>query len=1622
MPVEAPPKTLHQHIHLMRVTSLDPRDKGDKFESLVLAYIKLAPQFADKFEDAWLWNEWPGRGETGDTGVDLVAKFIGSDDVAFIQCKFYGDESVVQKGDIDSFLGLVGKKGVREAYVFDTASRWSKNAVDALEDRVTPIQRIDLETMENSGIDWSKFEWGEPDRLVEAEKKSLRPHQARALEAVNGGFLEQDRGKLIMACGTGKTFTSLKIAEAIGKGGRVLFLAPSIQLISQSLTEWVAQSELPLRRFAVCSDVRVGRKSAGSSDEPEISTVDLPEPATTNAEVLAERASADDPNALTVTFSTYQSIKVIHEAQERGLPDFDLIICDEAHRTTGVTLAGADESHFVKVHDNGYIRGGKRLYMTATPRLYGEAAKQRSDERGEFTLTSMDDEALYGPEFHRLGFSDAVELDLLSDYKVLLLAVNEEYVSSGFQQAMAIHSEIKLGEAARLVGCWNGLAKRVIREDGEVDPAPGPPMRTAVAFAETIKKSKEAAAAFPEMASQAIEHVRAGAKASGIENQHLLSVEAEHVDGTMGIQERNEKLSWLKTGDNPNVCRVLTNARCLSEGVDVPALDAVMFLSPRASQVDVVQSVGRVMRKAPGKDFGYVILPVVVPHGSTPEETMADNKRFKVVWQVLQALRSHDDRFNATINKIELNTQTATGGGQIEVGVVGFDDEESERVMNPEDGQMVLTFPDEFRNGMYAKIVQKVGSRKYWEDWASDVAEIAEAHIARINGLLAEPSSPAATAFDKFLDGLRGNLNESVSQAEAVEMLAQHLITRPIFDALFEGYNFTEHNPVAQAMERMLEVLDEHALDTENETLEGFYRQVKRRIEGVDNAEGRQKILVELYNNFFAKAFKRTVDKLGIVYTPVEIVDFILRSADDVLKKHFGIGLSDEGVHILDGFTGTGTFMVRALQLGVIDPHDLARKYANELHANEILLLAYYIAAVNIETTYLDLTGEAEPFPGLVLTDTFQSYEENDRPDLEVIQQNNERIERQNRQKITVIVGNPPYSAGQDSANEDNANESYSQLDSEIANTYAARSTAVNKNSLYDSYIRAIKWASSRIGDEMDRGVIAYVTNGGWLDSNTADGMRKTLVEEFSEIHVFNLRGNQRTAGEQSRREGGKIFGSGSRATVAITVLVKDPSHAGPAKVLYTDVGDYLTREEKLAKVADFMSVDGLPTSEILPNEYGDWLNQRRDDFREMIPVFERDGHRKIFDLVSAGVKTNRDAWAYGFSRDAVCSKMIRLVDAYEAERIAGRRSDDAVRDSTSIGWSGGLLASLDRSTPLRFDAEAVRAATYRPFCRQALYFSKSLNERTYRQFKIFPTPQAANRSICVLAPRGDLQVELAALAVSSIPDVALYTYAAQSLPRYRFEPVSAEAEGRLFGETEAMSGPESAWSGSEDPGRDEFRRVDNITDFALDAFRKRYPDESIEKDDIFNYVYGVLHSPEYRETYAADLKKMLPRIPFVKNFRAFVEAGKQLMQIHLEYEAATPYRLNGIEVSPPKGTDAYDFYSVRKMRFGRPTEEQKANGERDDRSTILYNEAITLSGIPEAAYGYTLGARSAIEWILDRYQIRTDKSSGIVSDPNEWSREIEDPRYVLDLIARIVTVSIETVDITDSLPPLDLD
>lgn len=1057
------------------------RDKGTRFELLIKNWFLTTKLYSDNIKEIWLWNEFPYKNQFGgsDSGVDLVIH-NQEDEYIAIQCKFYKQNSEISKSDVNTFISTSAKlfevNGVKKKFssriFISTTNNWSKKASELIENQEIPVIRISLNELEDSDVDWSKIYLGKLGSEAKKASKIIRSHQKEARDSVYEYFKENDRGKLIMACGTGKTFTSLKIAEnETDKNGLILFLVPSIALLGQTLKEWTNDIDKDAKLFpiCICSDSKISSKKS-TNDDNITSVVDLALPATTDIEkIVSQLEKIKDKKGMKVVFSTYQSIDVIAKAQEKILEqdknfgEFDLIICDEAHRTTGVTLKNEDESNFVKVHSNEFIKSKKRLYMTATPRLYDDNSKSKAKE-SEAYLCSMDDKNLYGEEIYRIGFGKAVENNLLTDYKVLILTLNSSQIPRELQAIIANgESEFKVDDATKLIGCINGLSKQILETEGIIKSTDPEPMKRAVAFCRDIKTSKRITNNLNNYSKDYISSLKEEAK------KKMVDISSKHIDGGMNALEREDLLSWLKEDGEEKECRILTNARCLSEGVDVPNLDAVLFLSAKNSQVDVVQSVGRVMRKAPHKKYGYIIIPVLIPENINPEEALNDNESYKVVWSVLNALRAHDDRFNAVVNKIDINKTKPTN---IIIGAPDNSGDGNGEVTEPGsiyDSQKTLPFPIEVvQNAIYAKMVEKVGDRKYFEQWAKDVAKIAQIQIDRIRVLI-EKSDEHKKAFESFIKGLQENINSDIDSEEAIEMLSQHIITRPIFEALFENYSFVKNNPISSSMEEILNLLLEQQFEKETEELKAFYDDVRVRVGNIDNSEGKQKIIVELYEKFFKTAFPKLVERLGIVYTPIEVVDFIINSVEDILKKEFNRSLTDENVNILEPFVGTGTFISRLLQSGNIKPKDLERKYQKEIFANEIILLAYYIATVNIENVYHDLNNETEykEFEGICLTDTFQLGE--DKKELALVsdsfKENSKRVKRQKNAPLQIIFGNPPYTIGQSSANDNAQNKKYPILDNRISETYSKESSAGLNKALYDAYIKAFRWATDRLNN-----------------------------------------------------------------------------------------------------------------------------------------------------------------------------------------------------------------------------------------------------------------------------------------------------------------------------------------------------------------------------------------------------------------------------------------------------------------------------------------------------------------------------------------------------------------------------
>ena len=1666
---------IHKILKEIRLKASTEKEKGGDFERLMKLWFLTDPRYSN-LEKVWLWEEFPCRKDFGgkDLGIDLVARTEYGDYWA-IQCKCYAEDATIDKAAVDSFLANASRVfkdpdtfQTREfsnlIWVQTSRKRWGANAETAIQGLSKPFNRISLYDLEISSVDWDKLREGLYGGSARLSGKQPRAHQLTAMSKAYEYFVTNDneRGKLIMACGTGKTYTSLKIMEQMTeKDAFVLFLVPSIALLGQTLNAWMADKQDDMRAVCVCSDAKVTRQTKDADDEDE-SVVDLAVPASTNvASIVRQLRKYHNDGCRTVIFSTYQSIDVVKEAINEYNREVDLIICDEAHRTTGIVMKNRDESNFTKIHNNDFIRAKHRLYMTATPRLYSDSVKVKAKQDENLdVLCSMDDPAVYGEEFHRLSFNDAVKQGLLTDYKVLVLTVSEDDIPQDMRDKIKRQytnapdkekiKELQFDDATKLIGCINGLSKRIKGDKGitkEQDPVM---MKRAVAFCQTINPTKsnpnfsstQIARYFHDVCEEYKDTI------SEEEQKEVVNVMARHIDGSMDANTRNELIAWLKQdAEDPDECRVLCNVRCLSEGVDVPALDAVLFLSPRNSEVEVVQSVGRVMRSfGRGTDhekkYGYIIIPVIVPNDVTPEKALGDNERFKVVWTILNALRSHDENFNAHVNQINLNKQRppkiTVGGvphGTYSVGNGAPDDGKDDAVTlsNEEvDRQLRLQF-GELQDGIYARLVEKVGDKMYWENWAKSIGQIAQKFIQRIATLIKENDN-AKVYFETFMEGLHKNINDSVDEGQAIEMLAQHMITRPVFDALFKEYQFVNNNAVSRSMQDMIEVLESEGMEMDTAVLDKFYTSVQNNVSNIDNLEGKQTIIKNLYEKFFKGAFPLTVEKLGIVYTPVECVDFIIHSVEDILQQEFNTSLTEENVHILDPFTGTGTFITRLLQSGLIKKEDMLRKYKEEIHCNEIVLLAYYIADVNIESVYHDIMHpeKYENYDGICLTDTFQLNEHGDNDIFsQLFPENSKRLQKQKKAPVRVIIGNPPYSVGQRNANDNAQNLKYKHLDEHIENTYSKYSSATNAKALYDSYVKAFRWASDRINSLKDGGIVSFISNGSWLDGNAQDGMRKCLQDEFTSIYVLNLRGNQRTSGELSRKEGGKIFGSGSRTPITITFLVKSPDkNQDKATIFYHDIGDYLTREQKLKMVRDFHSISHIEWQTILPNEKNDWINMRDGMFDSLISLSPEKrknlNSKTFFTNVAIGVGTNRDAWDYNFNTKNLSDNIKTTINFYTEQKKLyneAKTQDSTISvenfvlaDDKKITWTRLLRRWAANNIDLYFNKENICDVYYRPFVIQKLYYADGLIESPGQWKLLNPYNDKCNLFICVSGI--GVTKDFSCILTNLTPDLEIIGKS-QCFPLYWYEE-NKNKQLNLF---------------DNDQTNGKYIRRDGITDWILKEVRSRYGGaRNITKEMIFYYVYGLLHSPDYRERFAADLKKSLPRIPIVdsvNDFMDFYQYGKKLADLHLNYEtvASCPDvivhgdrkvtmetkrdSVTGGFYEDTTNPSDYDYFRVvDKMRFK----------SKQDKSVIIYNGNITIENIPAKAYEYVVNGKSAIEWIVERYAVTQDRKSLIRNDANDWSREHHKPRYILDLLLSVINVSVQTVDIVNALPKLKFD
>ncbi|NHA82978.1 DEAD/DEAH box helicase [Helicobacter pylori] len=1585
------------------------RLKGSWFEKVSRRFL-IEHDSANEYETIELWSDWELRGNERDCGIDMVITTTSKEYIA-VQCKFHQDR--VSWNDISTFTSKL-QSGVKEVRfkkgIIISTSNLTSEALKAIEQIRSTGMGIDIDEITEedfiySRIDWEKFDPMQTQgELPLCDKKKPRPHQIEAIKATKEYFSDpkNTRGKLIMACGTGKTYTSLKIMEALDPK-ITLFLAPSIALLSQTFREYAQEKSEPFYASIVCSDDKTGQSKKNKSkneDNDDIKFSELPlKPSTRLEDILSVYEKAQKENKRFIIFSTYQSALRIKEAQEVGLGEIDLIICDEAHRTVGAMYSSNerdDKNAFTLCHSDEHIKAKKRLYMTATPKVYSESSKAKAKE-SDNAIYSMDDAQIFGEQIYTLNFERAIALDLLTDYKVMILAVRKENLSG---VTNSVNKKISRLEAqgtkldkklinnefvCKIIGTHKGLAKQDLialddenKKDYDLQNKNDTiPSQRAISFCKSINTSKNIKDSFETI----MECYNEELKKKSFKN---LTISIDHIDGTMNCKVRLEKLEELNEF-KPNTCKVLSNARCLSEGVDVPALDSVIFFDGKSAMVDIIQAVGRVMRKAKHKKRGYIILPIALEESEIKNlDEAVKNTNFKNIWKVIKALRSHDPSlvdeatFREKIKVFGSDDNDNDGTNQ--------SDEEPKKdqtKQDPKQAQKTLfdaILLQDLANAVYNVMPTKLGDRNYWENFAKKTGNIART----LNHRLKELFDKNPEIFDNFLTSLRGNIHQSIKEEEALDMIISHVITKPIFDAIF-GDNI--QNPIAKALDKMVLKLSDLGLEGETKDLKNLYESVKTEAARAKSQKSQQELIKNLYNTFFKEAFKKQSEKLGIVYTPIEVVDFILRATNGILKKHFNTDFNDQSITIFDPFTGTGSFIARLLskENNLISDEALKEKFQKNLFAFDIVLLAYYIALINITQAAQSRDSSLKNFKNIALTDSLDIYEEKTTkgviPFFYDLKENQEIKDTMEKQNIRVIIGNPPYSAGAKSQNDNNQNLSHPKLEKRVYETYGKNSTAKLGKTTRDTLIQSIYMASDLL---KDRGVLGFVVNGGFIDSKSADGFRKCVAQEFAHLYVLNLRGNARTSGEERKKEGDGIFDSGSRATVAVIFFVKDKD-APNNTIFYYEVGDYLKREAKLHSLAGFENLESVPFKEITPNDKGDWINQREDAFEKLIPL-KRDKTLKIFntifDLNSNGVATNRDPWVYNFSPKNLMQSVQTCIDTYNADlkrfnevfreafkqRAKGVKSDklykllndkEITTDKTKIAWTLALKQEFIKNKNLQEShKDRIRLSLYRPFNKQWLYFDKNLNERQSQLPKIFPNKGARN----VVINTG-ISKAFSALISSEIPchDLLFHN---QAYPLYYYDDLG--------------------------------NRHCAISGYALNLFRRHYKDNAITEEEIFYYIYAIFHHKGYLEKYKNSLTKEDPRIGLSKDFKELSILGKELAKLHLNYESGEMH--TSVEYKTLMNAEQEGYYDVETMT------------KKGDR--IHYNNHIAITKIPKKAFDYALNGKSAIDWVIERYKKTTDKDSLIENNPNDYAGG----KYVFELLCRVIKLSEKSVDLIEKI------
>ena len=1655
-------------------TSRDTTEQGTRFENLmlqVLPDVDLAELTGHEVApDSWRrWHDWPKRRQYGealqDTGVDLVGRLVGETDrYIIVQCKCHTGASKADKLRLSNFLSFLGKD-------WCAAGLW----IDTAETPLTANEQTRFANTEAVVVDREMLAtWPAPEQPAPSiERKALRAHQ---IEALDDAAAKNYHGRIIMACGTGKTLVGIHGAERTADADRpVIVCVPSIALLHQTVRAWRDELGRAMLPISVCSadDTAKGRPERADWNVISRST-------TSPAEIARRTAAALKGGRMPVIFTTYHSLERVANAQNSNhgghgpVPTASLLIADEAHRTAGVTTAATTfEKGFRRIHERrpGHaVETERKLFMTATPRVWSD--KENSTKLEQQLVYSMDDESLYGPLLHTLSYTKAVDLGLVADTKLLILAYDPDSVArdAGLQKLMDGNRKdggIAIDDLTKIIGIWRA-------SQGVDDPPPGeeriPPLSKMLLFTNKIKRSKAVTDVFAKLGE---------ALGNGHDiDKAILDIErgrvhTEHVDGTTAPTVRNTALENLAAGA-PGNARILTNVKVLGEGVDVPELEGVVFYDPRTSTTDMVQAIGRVSRKPPGAPkTAYVVVALVLKLSENRDTALRNSPDWKTLYQTVATLRSIDEAFVSQIECAVVEAQVSNKRKRRGRGGGGGPDDEPPLTGGIEGIRIRGANPDlttAIRRQIGPAVVKTCGSKLYWDSWGRSIAESYRAVKTRLKGLY-ETSEKTRQAVDWATDTFRRAIHSGIDTPQTIRMLAQHQISDRVFRALFgDRYIEAGRTPAARALQAATEALNGTGLGNETKALEDLYGKIEARVEYIETDDARQHLLRDLYDTFFRHAFddrkadataddsEITAADRGIAYTPLELVDWLLDEADRTLREiapkgseERRMGLAAPKVSVVDGFSGTGTFIARLI--GTRDrgkshwlPDDVVRRKwaANEFHANEIELLPHMIGVANIENEYQYRTGAPASFTGGVLTDTFEetsrrdllSQQEDDAPNGGAVE-NHQRRYAQQTDIIEVFVGNPPWNVFQGKGgNREN-------IVARVTDTYATESKQTLKQSNYNDYKLAIRWATDRIKKDTGYGVIAVVTDGGWIEAIASDGFRKCLVDDATSIRIVNLKGNANTGGAEWKRQGDKIFGQASKSPTALVVIAIGLNAKNAAKIRYAEVGDGWSRAAKLEWLSE-LTRNSPDWIDITPNAKSEWLNQSQEEWPRYIGVADpKDRYSKepetIFRNPTAGQKTHNDELLYAETREKLRTNLgpcIKYLDKVAASvRATGRKnlSEKEIHeiaralgpDPANFKWHTELTKLAQRKTQPRLRDADLRTVDFRPFWSRETWHVADWIPRRLGQPKVYPTrtdDPALNARLPdlwkalntpeAITPRG-----LDRQALETIRKIGGNADGLRRNLMINVEGPSASGSSSVWATrrtadlhlTSAAQNFARYWYDGKKPSHD------NVTAHGRDTFRSTYQVLRSEPDEelgwwIMMYVYGVLSDPRYQSRYRNELRRTMPRLPLLPEFERLTAIGSRLLILHACWAEHRPPQVVGIADHDGAAMLDASFREggarVRKIKWADKTR----------RDLISLTPDVTLAGVTSDTHLHRMAGYSTLERFVQNIapmMIKAyDRDSPEENTIERWH----------DRINRIVWILNETARLLRLLPNVDYD